>query len=466
MSTSAESNLHHPRDLKRIVIGAMIGTVAEWYDFLIYAAAATVAFGKIFFPPSSDPMSGVIGALLIYAVGFIARPLGAIVFGYLGDRYGRKPMLQWSILITGIATFAIGCLPTIATAGYWAPGLLVVCRLVQGFAAGGEWGGAVLIVAEHAPDNRRASWTSWPQAALPLGNLLATLVLGLLSAALPGDDFLSWGWRCAFWLAAVIALVGAYIRKNVEDAPIAKELLMKEERGRDERPKITDIFRQHPRALIVAMGLRLTENIFYQVVVTFTITYLLYKHASNVNTILSLMMVANVIHFAIVPLVGRLSDKLGRKPVFLSGAALVIVWSFVSFPAMESGSTILIFISIVLGLAVDSLMYAPYSAMLPEMFPTRVRYLGVSFANQLTSIVAGGLAPFICATLLRSYGTYVPIAIYLTGAASISFIAALAYRETRGVSLRSIDRADELARANETRQSDTGRLVSSGTDSR
>lgn len=428
--------------LRKVVIGAMTGTVVEWYDFIIYATAATIVFGKVFFPKSDDPLTGVISALLVYAVGFVARPLGGIVFGYLGDRFGRQPMLQLSLLLMGASTFAIGCIPSIDTIGYWAPVLLVVCRLMQGFAAGGEWGGAVLIVAEHAQDNRRAFWTSWPQAALPLGNLAATLVLGVLTFVLHEDAFIAWGWRCAFWLAALIGLIGFYIRKNVEDAPIAKELVAKAE-----APKLLDVFRDYPRQVIVAMGLRLTENIIYQVVITFTITYLIFRKSAEVSTILSLMVVANIFHFAIVPFVGLLADRIGRKPVYLAGVVSAIVWSFVGFRLLDTGSSILIFATILGGLIVHTMMYAPYAAMLPEMFPTRVRYLGVSFANQATSVIGGGIAPIICTALLRAYQSYIPIAIYLSSMAVISIIAVLAYRETKGISLRAVDLADEERRA-------------------
>ncbi len=239
MSASAAARSDDVKQkLRKVVIGAMTGTVVEWYDFIIYATAATIVFGKVFFPKSDDPLNGVISALLVYAVGFVARPLGGIVFGFLGDRFGRQPMLQWSLLLMGASTFTIGCIPSIDTIGYWAPVLLVICRLMQGFAAGGEWGGAVLIVAENAPDDRRAFWASWPQAALPLGNLAATFVLGVLSFTLHEDAFVAWGWRCAFWVAALIGLVGFYIRKNVEDAPIAKEFVAKAEANKTVAPKL------------------------------------------------------------------------------------------------------------------------------------------------------------------------------------------------------------------------------------
>src|SRR5829696_6314366 len=226
----AETTAAPPTGLRRVVTASMAGTVVEWYEFFLYASAATLVFGTVFFPPSDDPLTPIIAAFLTYAVGFIARPLGGIVFGHFGDKYGRKRLLQLSIILVGVATFLMGCLPTYAQIGLVAPLLLVFLRFLQGFAIGGEWGGAVLLVAEHSPARSRGFWASWPQAAVPVGNMLATVVLFVLNSTLSDAAFLSWGWRVAFWLSAVVVLVGYYIRTKVSDAPIFVEAQEEAER--------------------------------------------------------------------------------------------------------------------------------------------------------------------------------------------------------------------------------------------
>ncbi len=268
-SPAATTDAAPATGLRRVIAASMAGTVVEWYESFLYASAATLVFGSVFFPPSDDPFSGIIAAFLTYAVGFIARPLGGIVFGHYGDKYGRKRLLQVSILMIGVATFLIGCLPGYATIGLAAPVLLVLLRFVQGFALGGEWGGAVLLVAEHSPDRSRGFWASWPQAAVPLGNLLATLVLLVLSSALSPAAFLDWGWRIAFWLSAVIVLIGWYIRTKVSDAPIFLEMQREREAVQQNSFGPLEVLRRYPRGVLIAMGLRVAENILYYVVVTF-----------------------------------------------------------------------------------------------------------------------------------------------------------------------------------------------------
>ncbi|TWF75662.1 sugar transport protein [Pseudonocardia hierapolitana] len=437
------SGFTSPTKLRKVIAASMAGTVAEWYEFLLYSAASALVFGALFFPDTDNPLDGVINALLIYAVGFVARPLGGMVFGYFGDRYGRKKLLQVSLLLVGVATFLIGCLPGFDTIGYGAPVLLVLLRFVQGFAVGGEWGGAVLLVGEHSPAERRAFWSSWPQAGLPVGNLLATIALLSLAFTLPEDAFLAWGWRVAFWASAVIVLIGYYIRTQVEEAPIFLQAVEKAKAQAVENAGVFEVVRRYPRGILVAMGARVAENILYQVVVTFSITYLSIKVGSSTTDILLLLVVAHVIHFAIVLLFGHLADRIGRRPVFLAGSVLMCGWGFVGFPLMDTGSDVLIVVALVLGVFVHALMYAPQPAMMAEMFPTRMRYSGVSFGYQMTSIFAGSLAPFITASLLRAYDSSVPIALYLLVAAVISTVAVAFARETKGISLESVDLADD-----------------------
>jgi MFS family permease len=427
--------------LRKIVGASMAGTVVEWYEFFLYGTAATLVFGKLFFPPTGNELDGIIAAFGTYAVGFIARPLGGIVFGHVGDRIGRKSLLQFSLVLIGTSTFLMGCLPTFATIGYWAPLLLVLLRFVQGFALGGEWGGAVLLVTEHSPNRSRGFWGSFPQAGIPMGNLLATIVLLLLSATLSEGEFLAWGWRVGFWLSVIIVGVGYYIRTKVSESPIFEAAKAEAEQRADAGYGVAEVFRHYPRGVFTAMGLRVAENILYYMVVTFSITYLAHIGVDTTE-ILALLFCAHLLHIVLIPSIGRLTDRIGRKPVYIAGAALTIAWPFVAFPLFDTGAAPIILAGIMIGMAVHALMYAPQPAILTEMFPTRMRYSGVSLGYQVTAIFAGSWAPLIGAALLRAYDSWQPIALYVAGAGAISLVSALVMTETRGISLLAIDRAD------------------------
>ncbi|BBX68122.1 MFS transporter [Mycolicibacterium psychrotolerans] len=435
--------------LKRVVAASMAGTVVEWYEFFLYATAATLVFNKVFFAEGTSEASGLIAALLTYAVGFVARPLGGVVFGHFGDKHGRKKLLQFAILLVGVVTFLMGCLPTYAQIGVWAPILLVLLRFLQGFAVGGEWGGAVLLVAEHSPSKDRAFWASWPQAAVPVGNMLATVVLLVLTGTLSDEAFLSWGWRVAFWLSAVVVLIGYYIRTKVTDAPIFVEAQQEVERVKAVSYGVVEVLKRYPRGVFTAMGLRFAENIMYYLVVTFSIVYLKTHVGADTSDILWWLLAAHAVHFVVIPQVGRLSDRFGRRPVYITGAILAATWGFFAFPMMNTGNYLMIMAAIILGLMIHSLMYAPQPAIMAEMFPTRMRYSGVSLGYQVTSIFAGSLAPAIATWLLGDFGTWVPIALYLAGAAVITLIAAWFTRETNGLDLGALDEADreQLAKA-------------------
>jgi len=427
--------------LRKVVGASMAGTVVEWYEFFLYGTAATLVFGQLFFPKTGNELDGIIAAFATYAVGFIARPLGGVVFGHFGDRLGRKSLLQFSLLLIGGSTFLMGCLPSFGSIGYWAPALLVFLRFIQGFALGGEWGGAVLLVTENSPNRSRGFWGSFPQAAVPIGNLLATVVLLALSALLSDEAFMSWGWRIGFWLSVVIIAIGYYIRTQVTDSPIFKAAREEAEKKAAAGYGLKEVFRRQPRSVFNAMALRFGENILYYMVVTFSITYLHHREVDTTR-ILALLFLAHILHVVVIPMVGAAADRIGRRPVYIAGAALTLVWPFAAFPMFDTGGTWMILGAIMLGLAVHGLMYAAQPAIMCEMFPTRVRYSGVSLGYQVTAIVAGSWAPLIGTALLRGWDSWVPIAWYVLASGLVSLVAALFMRETRGVSLAEIDKAD------------------------
>ena len=429
-----------PRNsIGKVVFASLIGTAVEWYDFFLYGSAAALVFGKLFFP-ESEPVTATLLAFGTYALGFVARPLGGVVFGHFGDRVGRKKMLVVALMMMGIATFAIGLLPTYASIGIAAPLLLLVCRLVQGFAVGGEWGGAVLMASEHGSDDRRGFWSSWPQAGVPLGNLLATGVLFVLAAFQSDAQFEAWGWRIPFLLSAVLVIIGLYVRLQLEESPVYKEAKAQIAEKKDEASHmpILEVIKTYPKEVFIAMGMRMAENISYYI---FTIVVLAYaKDFAGVGTdlILQMLLIGAAFQFFLIPALGALSDRIGRRPLYLTGAVGVAVWSyfFLGLASSENGGKVLL--AVVVGLFFHSLMYAPQAAFFSELFGTSVRYTGASVGYQLASIFAGALAPIIAVKLLSTGDgdNTLAVALYVTVASVITIIAVLFAKETRGSSLR------------------------------
>ncbi|WP_055544375.1 MFS transporter [Streptomyces kanamyceticus] len=431
MPTTAEP----PRALVRIVAASLVGTTIEWYDFFLYGSAAALVFNTLFFP-SSDPLVGTLLSFLTYAVGFAARPLGGVVFGHFGDRVGRKRLLVISLLMMGGATFAMGLLPTHASIGVGAPVLLTVLRLVQGFALGGEWGGAVLLVSEHGGAKSRGFWASWPQAGAPGGNLLATGVLALLAAVQSDEAFLAWGWRVPFLLSGVLVMIGLWIRISVTESPVFLAAQRKAEAaaaaGAGEKPPVVEVFRKSWREVLIAIGTRFGENISYYILTAFVLVYVTVHLELPKSDALNAVLIGSAFHFVTIPLWGALSDRVGRRPVTLIGALGMAGWAFAFFALLDSRSFPVITLAVTVGLLFHGAMYGPQAAFISELFDTKVRYSGASMGSQLASIIGGALAPIIAVELLKDYESALPVALYMSCAALVTAVTVRFARETKG----------------------------------
>jgi MFS transporter, MHS family, shikimate and dehydroshikimate transport protein len=416
------------QSLRKVVTASFIGTTIEWYDFFLYGTAAALVFNELFFP-DAEPIVGTLAALATYAVGFAARPLGGIVFGHFGDRVGRKSMLVLSLLIMGLATFLIGCLPTHATIGVAAPILLVLLRFAQGIGVGGEWGGAVLMSVEHAPKGKRGFYGSFPQMGVPAGLLLSTGVFTVMQNVTTEEQFMAWGWRVPFLVSIVLVAVGLFIRLRIMESPAFQEI--KDTDTASERP-LADLVKTHKRDVLTAMGMRIAENGTFYVLTVFVLTYGEEALGLGKNTMLTGVMIAAALGLVTIPLYGRLSDRVGRKKLYMAGAVFSLVFAFPFFLLVDTKEPVLIWLAIVLGINVGhDLMYGPQAAYFSELFGTRVRYTGASVGYQLASVFAGGFAPLIAVALLAAADdkpTYV--AIYMSVMALITVIATAFARET------------------------------------
>lgn len=434
LSTSRSRSKH--AKLPLIAASSLAGTAMEWYDFFLYATASALVFNRLFFP-ADDPLVGTMLAFGTYAVGFVARPVGAAVLGHYGDRNGRRSVLVASLVLMGTSTCLIAVIPSYQSIGVVAPILLIACRLVQGFALGGEWGGAVLLVAEHVDDGaRRAFWSSWPNVGPPLGNLMAAGVMAALGVALPEDQFLSWGWRVAFALSAVLVAVGLWLRLRVAETPMFEEA--SRTRTAPERAPTLTVFRRHWRQVLVAMGARFGENAGYYLYCLFVITYVTEMLGLVPGVALAGVMVGQVVAVVMTPLLAALSDRTGRRPILLAASVATMVWAFAFFGLLDTRSAPAIAFAIAVGCLVFSAFNAVMGAFFSELFPTSVRYSGASISYNLASVFAGSLAPIIAIALYRQFQTGIAIAVYLCVMGGISLVATLLVRETRTVDLRSV----------------------------
>ena len=426
MDRRAEMGPGQASSIRKVALASFIGTAIEWYDFFLYGTAAALVFGTLFFPDFS-PLAGTLLTFSTYAVGFFARPLGGIVFGHFGDKVGRKSMLVISLLIMGIATALIGLLPSFESVGVLAPILLVTLRLLQGVGVGGEWGGAVLMAVEHAPEGRRGFFGAWPQMGVPAGLLLSTVVFAVLSGSLSDEAFLAWGWRVPFLLSFLLVGVGLFIRLKIMESPAFNQV---KETGTEAGMPIVDVLRTYPKNVLLAMGMRLAENGTFYILTTFVLTYIVEQLGLDKGVGLTGVIIASAIGLVAIPFYGALSDKIGRRPLYLFGSVFSLLFAFPFFWLIDTGVAPLIWLAIVLGVNVGhNAMYGPQAAFFSELFGTRVRYSGASLGYQLASVLAGGLSPLIAVALLASYG-YQAVALYMAGMAFVTVISVVLATET------------------------------------
>ena len=411
--------------IRLVAVASLIGTTIEWYDFFLYGTAAALVFNRLYFP-TFDPLAGTLAAFGTYTVGFVARPFGGIIIGHYGDRIGRKSMLVLTLMIMGVATFGIGLLPTYAQIGPWAAVALVVLRFAQGIGVGGEWGGAVLMAVEHAPPGARGFYGSWPQIGVPAGLLLSTAVFSWF-ARLPEDQFLSWGWRVPFLLSILLVAVGLIIRLRILETPAFTRV--KEARTEARRP-IVEVLQTHRKEVLIAMGARLAENGAFFIYTVFVLVYGTQKVGLGRQTVLNGILIASACDMVAIPFWGALSDRLGRRPVYLFGACFTALFAYPLFWLLDTGSTPLVWLALVVALVFGHApMYGPQAAFLAELFGTRVRYSGASLGAQLSSVIAGGLSPFV-ATALLPYGRGA-LASYIIAMALVTIVAVIVAPETR-----------------------------------
>ena len=416
-----------PTSRTRVAMASAIGSALEWYDFFIYGTAAALVFNELFFP-KLDPWSGTMAAFAAFGVGFFARPVGGLVFGHFGDRMGRKPMLVMTLLIVGIATFLIGLIPTYAQIGVLAPVLLVLLRLVQGFAAGAEYGGAVVYAVEYAPEGRRGLFGSWAPIGVTLGNLAAAGVFAVVTL-LPKEDLLAWGWRIPFLLSAVLVAFGLYIRLKIAETPVFRDL---EQKGRTVKAPVLDAVRRHPRSFLVVVGSRLAENGLGYLFPVFGLNYVVQQLQMPKSTALFGVIVAQFLSLITIPLFSALSDRIGRRPVYLGAALWSALWAFPFFLLCETKEPLLIWTAFIGATAIGvSGMFGPQAAYYSELFGPSVRFGGFAFARELGSLIAGGPAPFLAAYLLtQANGRPWGVAWYIIALALLTALSVLIGPET------------------------------------
>ncbi|AHY45903.1 Sugar (and other) transporter [Rubrobacter radiotolerans] len=456
-SASADARVAPEREIRKVALTALAGTSIEWYDFFIYATAAALVFPTLFFPAEMPPLVATIASFSTFAVGFIARPVGGAIFGHFGDKVGRKKALVTALLMMGIATTLIGLLPTYALVGAAAPLMLVVLRFVQGLAIGGQWGGAVLLATESAPGNRRGFYGSFAQVGVPVGVILANLIFLLITAIVTPEFFAAWGWRIPFLLSIVLIGIGLYIQLRLEDTPAFRHLeelkaqrdeesvrRTAEERGvsveearreiasEREGSPVIEAFKNYPKQIALAAGAFVAVNGNFYIFISFIIAYATNPDILGLqqSTVLAAVLAASVFQIPALLFAAAISDRLGRRGIYMAGAALLGLWAFAFWPLVNTGSFALILVALLVGQVFLSMMYGPQAAFFAEIFSTKVRYSGASLGYQIGSIFGGAFAPIIATALLARFGGSFPISVYMALLCAVSLVSVLLLTET------------------------------------
>jgi metabolite-proton symporter len=429
----------HQVQLRRAVIASTVGTAIEWYDFFLYSTVTGLVFAKLFFP-HSDPWVGTLEAFGIYAVGFIARPIGAAIFGHFGDRIGRKSTLIATLLLMGLATAAVAIVPTYASVGIWGAVILTILRFIQGVGVGGEWGGSVLMSMEWARGNHsRGFIASWPQFGVPCGLFLANLAVLALSQ-MSGEQFLAWGWRIPFALSLILVGVGLYIRLGILETPVFAKLLAER---KVERTPMRAVIKEHPKEIALSAFARMAEQAPFYIFTAFVFSYGIESLHVSRNFLLTAVLTASVLSFVSIPLFGHISDRIGRKNMYMIGAITTGIFGFIYFAMLHTASEPVIFLAIILSLIPHDMMYGPQAALIAESFTGRLRYSGASLGYQLASVIAGGPAPLIATWLFGTFHSTTAIAGYIAICAVISLVATALMTDYTG---KDIDAADAYER--------------------
>jgi metabolite-proton symporter len=425
----------HQLQLRRAVIASTIGTAIEWYDFFLYSTVTGLVFAKLFFP-HSDPWVGTLEAFAIYAVGFVARPIGAAIFGHYGDRIGRKSTLIATLLLMGLATAAVAVVPTYSSIGIWGAVILTVLRFIQGVGVGGEWGGSVLMSMEWARNDRsRGLIASWPQFGVPCGLFLANLAVLALSQIAGGDQFLAWGWRIPFALSLILVGVGLYIRLGILETPVFSKLLA--ERRIDRTPMLTVIM-QHPKEILLSAFARMAEQAPFYIFTAFVFSYGTGTLHLSRDFLLTAVLSASVLSFVTIPVCGHLSDQIGRKNMYMAGALVTGIFGFIYYAMLGTGSEVVVFLAIILSLIPHDMMYGPQAALIAESFTGRLRYSGASLGYQLASVIAGGPAPLIAAWLFGTFHSATAIAAYIAVCSIVTLVATALMTDYTGKDINAV----------------------------
>jgi metabolite-proton symporter len=414
------SEADHTAQLRKAVVASTIGTAIEWYDFFLYGTAAGLVFGKLYFP-NEDPLTATLAAFGTYFIGFVGRPIGAAIFGHYGDRIGRKATLIATLLTMGIATFLIAFVPTYAEIGIWGAVILTVLRMLQGIGVGGEWGGSVLLAMEWSKSHgSRGLVASWPQFGVPCGLFLANLAV-LAFSQMSGDQFYTWGWRLPFAISIVLVGVGLWIRLGILETPVFQKVL---DEDKVEKAPIVEVFKKHTKEIVLSALARMAEQAPFYIFTAFIFAYAVGTLHMSRNLILTAVLVASCVSFVSIPLSGHISDLIGRRKMYLIGAATVGLFGFLYFAMVDTANPVLVFLAIVLSLIPHDMMYGPQAALIAEAFTPRLRYSGASLGYQLASVIAGGPAPLIATALFATYKSGFAISIYIAICAVISLVSA------------------------------------------